>query len=198
MQPAGNEWGSAASPRVLLALHSTLLPWPFPTLATAAVLCLGSAPGTWGWEVTAVLVPVLLLVPMLSSSSGSVKVVGGREWVALPCACHCLVHPPGSPGAMQRKGHDVAAQCPRDRSHCPVALGDGGSGRCSAWGGSWGKLLPGAGTGQHVPSSVVCKLSCWKVATKDLVFLPPAWLGLRRGGGVRQEGAGGLCHFPLS
>lgn len=64
VRPAGNERGSAASPCVLLALHSALLPWPFLALATAVVRQ-GSAPCTWDQKVTPILVPVLIPIPVL-------------------------------------------------------------------------------------------------------------------------------------
>lgn len=64
MRLTGNERGSAASPRVLLALHSALLSWPFLALATA-VVCQGSAPCTWDQKVTLILVPVLIPIPVL-------------------------------------------------------------------------------------------------------------------------------------
>lgn len=62
----------------------------------------------------------------------------------------------------------------------PTACGirSWGQWRVQSLGGSWGELLPGAGTAcaagtgtaQHIPSSAVCKLSCGKVATKYLIF----------------------------
>lgn len=83
----------------------------------------------------------------------------------------------------QCKGRDMmwllsAAGGPPRTGPTACGIRSWGQWRVQSLGGSWGELLPGAGTAcaagtgtaQHIPSSAVCKLSCGKVATKYLIF----------------------------